>query len=69
MLPVPYKMIMGNICRHVNRNKCLNCIFFQIIVYCATITGTTKTGDHILRKNSFIFWVLFPSKHVHYDNF
>ena len=28
MLPVPYKMIMGNICRHVNRNKYLNCNFF-----------------------------------------
>ena len=56
---------------NVYRNKCLLKLqtFFQTIVYCATITGTTKTGDHILRKNSFIFWVLFPSKHVHYDNF
>ena len=27
MLPVPYKMIMGNICRHVNSNKCASLSF------------------------------------------
>ena len=32
MLPIPYRIIMGNICRHVNRNKCLNLLLLRLLM-------------------------------------